>query len=553
MKIAFFSRSFGVRGTAGTYLLIDKLSKKFDYMFFTPIHSNEHKYQVYSSDIKITPIKELFPDDIKDSIVNPLSEFSPDIIYIFNFPEWYKLVSFLKKFIPNAKYILDIQTPLLIADKRREDIQFNGIKYQHDLDAIATLAFKSVETWIPNYETYTIEYPLGVDLDFIKPLPILKDIKNCKKFVHIASLHPLRQTSVLIKAFHDFSQCSTNPVKLDIFGDGPDIENLKSLVEQLQASKHVSLKGLCEQGKLFNLLPKYDAGIAWVPYEHYDESPSLKILEFMAAGIPVFASDTTAHKLLKKEGFSINYFSNTHDNIIKTLLVATQKGEAKKNLLNNLDLIKKYDYEYIAEQYHVKLFRQLLNNEDLELNEKNKKLRLILLSDSLALGKGGAEKISVELANSMAARGHIVYLIYQNKGKPAYIPNKDVKLFSYENIDNSLRKKLLAIDPDVFFVFYFNRQLIKYFSLVYNSNIPFGMQECTNPIRLCGNNWKEKDSVTACWEREIIASAAASIRLVMSGYKNSFENYIKPRVYAFPNSTFPQHGKVIDRSKNRKK
>jgi glycosyltransferase involved in cell wall biosynthesis len=172
------------------------------------------------------------------------------------------------------------------------------------------------------------------------------------------------------------------------------------------------------------------------------------------------------------------------------------------------------------------------------------KLRLLLLCASLAVGKGGAERVITELADEMSNRGHSVCLAYREQRfnkQPAYASKHQYSYFSYNHMQE-LKDHIISSDPDVFFSFYVNHLLIDYFSIVHKTGIPFGMQECTNPERLCCNNWHggKVNPATARWEREMVASGATAIRLTMPNYKQSFPPYIQSRVHVFTNPTFSQ-------------
>jgi glycosyltransferase involved in cell wall biosynthesis len=147
----------------------------------------------------------------------------------------------------------------------------------------------------------------------------------------------------------------------------------------------------------------------------------------------------------------------------------------------------------------------------------------------------------MELADEMVTRGHLAYIAYHDKGEIAYTPKKNVILLPYDDL-NVLKDQIYHIDPDIFFVFYFNRKLIVFHSLVYGTSIPFGMQECTNPVRLCENNWSggKLGKLRSMWEREMIASGATRIRLTMPEFARSFPEYIQPSVCAFSNPAFRQ-------------
>jgi glycosyltransferase involved in cell wall biosynthesis len=250
-----------------------------------------------------------------------------------------------------------------------------------------------------------------------------------------------------------------------------------------------------------------------------------------------------------------------------------ESGFSEKRIKQNLEAIKSLDYDAIIRRYFLPLFRELtaspdfatsssyseplfcgqtsLNHNELEgaVVERvklsrygNRTLKILFVCDSLAGGKGGAERVAIEVANAMSERGHQIYMAYSNTGRPAYQAANGIVLLPYTSL-KTLGSKVLEVDPDVFFVFYFNRSLIKFYSLIHDTNIPFCMQECTNPNRLLINNWRlgaEIGAEMANWEREIIGSAAAKIRLTMPDYISSFPDYVRPSVLAFPNPAFPQ-------------
>lgn len=185
-----------------------------------------------------------------------------------------------------------------------------------------------------------------------------------------------------------------------------------------------------------------------------------------------------------------------------------------------------------------------------------KKIKIILQIQSLAVGKGGAERVATDLADQMTLRGHDIYMAYKDIGPPAYKSEQAIKYLPYKNL-KELSKIVRNIDADAFFSFYVNHLIIENYSVVHNTNIPFGMQECTNPIRAVDNNWRKGNSVNkiqSMWEREIIASGAHRIRLVMPGYSHSFPEYVRKQVRGFSNPAFPQkkHAKHEDHQDERR-
>jgi glycosyltransferase involved in cell wall biosynthesis len=178
-------------------------------------------------------------------------------------------------------------------------------------------------------------------------------------------------------------------------------------------------------------------------------------------------------------------------------------------------------------------------------------LRIFIQAHLLSAGKGGTERVAMELADEMAYRNHEIFMGYKNDGPPSYPNNNKINFSPYNSI-TELRSIVQSIDPDVFFSFYFNHLIIKFYSVVYGTRIPFAIQECSNPTRICANNWNPNysDPIKAKWEREIIASAAARIRLTMPTYLLSFPDYIRQNIRAFPNPAFRKNLASYPRSIN---
>jgi glycosyltransferase involved in cell wall biosynthesis len=359
MKISFFSAvSFGAQGTPGTYKFIEKCTPFFDLRIFAPLHGRKTVYR--SNKIPIVPVRNFIDENNLNSIYDTLTYFDPDIIYIFNFPDWHKLLSFLKRKFPNKKFILDIKSPLLASGKKRQKIQKGGDAVFHLLDAIVTLAKSNISTWMPNCDIESMVYPLGLDVSSVKHIKFPVERKKCSRFVYIGSLHKHRQLDLLIKSFINFRDSVDEPVYLDIFGTGPDEEHLRKIASAGSNSKCIRFNGICPQTDLFGKIPDYDAGIAYVPYNLYDKSPSLKVIEYMASGLPVIASDTFAHKDLINQGFSISFFSNTISSIKQSLFKFFSQGFSGEKIKDNLESINKLDYYNIIHQYFQPLFKNLL-------------------------------------------------------------------------------------------------------------------------------------------------------------------------------------------------
>lgn len=370
MKIAFCSAvSFGAQGSPGTYKFIEVCYDYYEIMVFAPL--GYYNTVFYNPDIPIVPLDNLHSKENVEKLIDGLHSFAPDIIYIFNFPSWHKLVLQFKKQFPNVKLILDIKSPLLAEKKKRKEIQIQGNLVWANLDAIVTLSAPNIPTWIPDCKKEPIVYPLGIDFALFNGGPALGRT-NCFKFVYIGVLHAKRQLGLLINAFRDALIKTEGQISLDIYGSGPDREYLEKLALSRSFGKRIRFLGLYPQKELARILPTYDASIAWVPNETYDTSPSLKAIESMAAGLPIIASDTKAHRMLEKEGCSIEFFSNTVESLSEVLLKVNRNGFDRDRMEQNFQIVKKYSYDRILQSYFHPVFQNLVKINDTEDDQMEK-------------------------------------------------------------------------------------------------------------------------------------------------------------------------------------
>jgi hypothetical protein len=362
-------RYFGMPGTAGTYLLIESYSKFL--MTYAIVKKKPFDVKrVY----KTKYLKNCFEIDFtKENIVKVLpgliDKCSPDIVIIFNYISWHTIAQIIKKSCEKTKIILDIQTPLIIEDniKLYKKVRNNGKKYSKLVDLVISFAPESIESWIPNWKGRSLIYPLGIQLNKYNPKNINKKCIYCTKFVYIGSLHPFRKIDILLKRIAGLPIKIKKKIKLDFYGNGPHSDVLLSIVKELNIEEIVSFKGLIETDELCPILSKYDAGIAWVPHEIYSASPSLKLLEYIAAGLVPLATDTIAHKREFKNGLHIEFFSDDQDTFNKSFVKTVETGFSTSKRNVNLNTIKNYDYDMITKNIILPYFNNQFGR-DLNLN-----------------------------------------------------------------------------------------------------------------------------------------------------------------------------------------
>lgn len=158
----------------------------------------------------------------------------------------------------------------------------------------------------------------GTDPSIFKPKNF--DEKN-PHIIFTGDLGSRDGVDTLIKSFVNVKKEFKN-AKLFIVGDGPFLPKLKTLASKLKISKNVVFTGWIPFEKLVKILPDFLLGI--VPSKHHlmnELSIPRKTFEFMAAGVPVIASDLNAMREVIENGRSGLLFNlDDHESLSEAIL-----------------------------------------------------------------------------------------------------------------------------------------------------------------------------------------------------------------------------------------
>lgn len=251
------------------------------------------------------------------SIKSVIGKFQPDIVHVF-IHGGCGLYPVLFKGISNAKFVLDIRSPLLNTGITKLLHRIKNIFEPMCYDAITSHGIESAWTVIgKRHEIHWV--PPGVDM-----LAIPDEGAGKKggafpfRLVYIGSLNEERNLELLIDGIQVAIKSGIS-VCLDIFGSGTNERRLKKKVSDSSLSEHVRFMGSIGRDELFRKLKTYDAGVAHVPNGIFEMAPPLKTVEYLACGLPVLASNTSGNRMFVKEGVNGFFFENNADSFRSAL------------------------------------------------------------------------------------------------------------------------------------------------------------------------------------------------------------------------------------------
>jgi glycosyltransferase involved in cell wall biosynthesis len=360
MRILYITRAgFGAMGEAATYQYASITARHHDVLVLAPCPPQaKEKIVFFDPAVEVADIYS--PDLIEqvDNVFKHIQHFRPEVIHMIQSPYCFHYPYYLRHLTPYSKWIIDFRSPHVGGKKDRALYRYFVLQFY--VDAILTHFMPSLKTNIHIRLRKAYEIPPGVDLSLFENKERDDFRRHNGNFVFAGSLNERRKLEFLVSAFGEFCKRGNREARLDIFGAGNAEEKLKRYLEENSLQQWVFLRGALPQQDLFGKLKNYDAGIAYVPYEHFSLAPSLKSLEYAAAGIPVLASDTEGHKIYnKKYGFRFKLFRNTVEDFCTALSDIAYKPANKEDVFANSRAAEYFDWKSIIRQKLLPIYAKL--------------------------------------------------------------------------------------------------------------------------------------------------------------------------------------------------
>jgi len=172
--------------------------------------------------------------------------------------------------------------------------------------------------------------PNGVDADIFAPDPqIGAMVDPVFRILFVGRLHEQKNVAMLLKALADLRERTTTPMHVDIVGDGPLRKQLAELARSLGLSAQVVWHRWCGKEQVASM---YRRASCFVNPSLYEGMPNT-VLEAMASGLPVVASDIGGHNELVVPGVTGFLFDLTKpDELRSSLIKLSESSELRRTL-----------------------------------------------------------------------------------------------------------------------------------------------------------------------------------------------------------------------------
>lgn len=367
MKILYISgRAFGIAGTQGTYLAVEQYAKNHAVVVVSKkIDMVKKELLAYPAKDRYHVIEVKEDESWENVCVNVLNDFSPDLICIGSWPRWPRIAKALRNENGSIPIVLEIKSPPLLEGDKLLNLQKSSEGAQDYIDGVIGLNRDILASWIPNMRCRFITHPLLVDVLNISQR-VNVDFDERRKIVFVGSITKKRKLDQLLNLISKLPSELRNKLKFDFYGDGDALNELKNLSNDLGIDRLVQFKGFLAQDELMRQYKNYHIGLAWVPRDLYDIAPSLKLAEYLSAGIIPIATDTIGHREAKLQGFELFYFNeNSLDSFSQALDKVCQlnvERTSKNSYQNRSTALKVHEYKAVVDCTILPFYKNLVKN-----------------------------------------------------------------------------------------------------------------------------------------------------------------------------------------------
>jgi glycosyltransferase involved in cell wall biosynthesis len=240
------------------------------------------------------------------SLARLIKNESPDLVFIV----YVRFISVVRFFIPNTKFIFDIRTGSLFENAPKRYLWNLLLKLESVLFRRITIISEGLRKDLHIAARKCTWLPLGGNIIYCK-----KDYSS----LHLLYIGTLDQRNIhtTIEGFARFIfEFPSIRISYDIVGYGKKEteESIRSVITENHLEELVSYHGRVPYDKVEDFLKSANIGVVYLPITpYYDHQPTTKLFEFLLAGIPVIATNTSENISIVNDSNGILISDNVED------------------------------------------------------------------------------------------------------------------------------------------------------------------------------------------------------------------------------------------------
>jgi glycosyltransferase involved in cell wall biosynthesis len=281
-----------------------------------------------------------------------------DVVFI----QYFLGCSLLKLVYPRKPFIMDIRTGNVSQNKYKRlwldlILRIESLFFQY----ISVISESLSEKFkLPKKKIHIL--PIGAE-------PVNLSVKkfNSLHLLYVGTFNG-RQIDDTIRGFARFYHEYKDSIKItyEIIGDGfnNELKQFRKLVDDLGIGDSVSLPGYIHQSQLFNYYNRCNIGVSYIPINNiYDCQPPTKTFEYLLAGMPVIATETSENRRVINDtnGVLIQDNPNSFYEAIKAIYCNRYNYNSQTIFKTN----QKYSWKNIVETNFLPYMKNLIVNDQL--------------------------------------------------------------------------------------------------------------------------------------------------------------------------------------------
>ncbi|MGD0336876.1 MAG: glycosyltransferase family 4 protein [Candidatus Omnitrophota bacterium] len=295
-------------------------------------------------------------------MIRILGEERFDIVHVFNFPGVSLLPIFCRK--QHKKWILDIQS--VTKEGGLKGFLYDNLAVMESafFDVINVLNARMKDKLFKGKLAEKVRViPLGVNIKRFRYARTDRSVweqfpvgKKDLILVYVGKLDKIRRLENIIEAFKIvIAEHRDKNIKLFFIGGSKkDIERLSKKADPEIIKNKIFFLGAVSYEKIPSFLKSADVGLAYIPKtSSYNIQPPLKTIEYLAAGLPVVATDTDAHLDILQDGVNAVIASDSAEDFAKGMSRILEDDRLRSQIKNNAFMsVLNYDWGILTENLY---------------------------------------------------------------------------------------------------------------------------------------------------------------------------------------------------------